>query len=632
MWQAVGPASAAPAALPPAQTPALTARTVEPRDLESFLDGAIPSQLEAYHIPGATVSVVSNGQLLLAKGYGYADAERLKPVQADRTLFRVGSVSKLFVWTAVMQLVEQGKLDLNADVNSYLRDFKIPATFPQPVTMANLMTHTAGFEDSYSGIFVPRASDLQPIGPFLEKNLPARVMPPGQLSAYSNHGATLAAFIVEQITGMAFDQYVQQNILGPLGMDRSSFQQPLPAELAGDTATGYNYVGGHPQPQGFEYIEVAPAGALSSTATDMARFMIAHLENGRVGNVRILGEAATREMHAQHFTHDPRVSGMAYGFYEMNLNGQRLIVHGGDTAWFHTLLALIPDSRTGIFVSYNSPQGAQAREKLLEAFLNRYYPTDPARPASPPSNSRQDLARFTGTYWPDRISYTGYLKIAGLFNAVTVNVAPDGRLLMPDDLYEMKEWADIGPGLFKEVDGQQLTAFRTDQSGNATHLFMGNQPVIAFIKAPWYDTVPLQVGILGLCLLIFLSAALVWPISFLLHRWKGATSEPNRGIPHVAHWLAGIMAAIDLAFVIALVVLLSNPVQIAFGVPPGLPVALTAALFASVLGVAVVVLAPVAWIGRYWGRAARVHYSMVAIAAVTFTLWLNHWNLLGFHY
>ncbi len=204
----------------------------DPRELETFLDGVLTSQLKENHIPGATLSVVKDGKLLLAKGYGDADIKQNKPVVADTTLFRVGSISKLFTWTAIMQLAEEGKVNLHTDINTYLKTFKIPATYPQPITLENLLTHTAGFEDSGKGTFFYKASDLEPLSTWLPSHIPARVRPPGVVTSYSNYGATLAGYIVEQVLGMSYDQYVEQHILQPLNMKHSTFRQPLPSELA----------------------------------------------------------------------------------------------------------------------------------------------------------------------------------------------------------------------------------------------------------------------------------------------------------------------------------------------------------------------------------------------------------------
>jgi|SRR5680860_667054 len=195
-------------------------------DIEEFLDTALPRQMEDEHIAGAAVAVVRDGTLLTARGYGYADVEQKQSVVADQTIFLTGSTGKLFTWTAVMQLVEQGKLDLDADVNTYL-DFQIPATYPAPIRLKHLMSHSAGFEDR-AFIFARDPGELLPLGPYLARNTPRRVRPPGVLSAYSNYGAALAGYIVERVAQKPFAHYMAEHIFAPLQMRHSSFEQPLP--------------------------------------------------------------------------------------------------------------------------------------------------------------------------------------------------------------------------------------------------------------------------------------------------------------------------------------------------------------------------------------------------------------------
>ena len=187
-------------------------------DFETFLDALIPSQLRNRNIAGAVVAVVKDGQVLFQKGYGYADFEAKKPVLPDQTLFRPGSISKLFTATAVMQLVEQGKLDLDRDVNDYL-DFAIPKTYPEPVTLRQLLTHTAGFEETLKNLFVAHQSDVKPLRAYLVNQMPARIFPPGKVPSYSNYGFTLAGYIVERVSGEKFERYVTNHILQPLRMD-----------------------------------------------------------------------------------------------------------------------------------------------------------------------------------------------------------------------------------------------------------------------------------------------------------------------------------------------------------------------------------------------------------------------------
>jgi CubicO group peptidase (beta-lactamase class C family) len=207
-----------------AQSPA---QSMTAPDVEAFLDGVMPLQLEREDIAGAVIAVVKDGHLLFAKGYGFSDVAKRTPVDAGATLFRPGSISKLFTWTSIMQLVEQKKLDLDRDVNDYL-DFKIPATYSQPITLRNIMTHTPGFEEAIKDLFIANEKDLRPLGDYLKASLPERVFPPGTTPAYSNYATAVAGYIVQRISGEAYDDYVERHILQTLGMAHTASVSPFP--------------------------------------------------------------------------------------------------------------------------------------------------------------------------------------------------------------------------------------------------------------------------------------------------------------------------------------------------------------------------------------------------------------------
>src|SRR5499427_47365 len=279
-----GALAAAPenAAVTPAPVAAAVPLTAE--DANAWLDGYMPYALKTGDIAGAVVAVVKDGQILTARGFGYADVATRKPVDPKLTLFRPGSVSKLFTWTAVMQLVEQGKIDLDADVNQYL-DFTIPAREGKPVTMRELMQHTAGFEEQAKGVITenPKAPGFETL---LKAWVPVRVFAPGTTPAYSNYGASLAGYIVQRVSGEPFDSYIEKHVFEPLEMKYSTFRQPLPPELAPLMSNGYRLASG--EPGAFEIVGPAPAGSLSSPGEEMGHFMVAHLQNGEYHGKRIL--------------------------------------------------------------------------------------------------------------------------------------------------------------------------------------------------------------------------------------------------------------------------------------------------------------------------------------------------------
>jgi CubicO group peptidase (beta-lactamase class C family) len=597
-------------------------------ELESFLDGVMNMQLQAYHIPGAAVSVVKDGRLLLAKGYGYANISQQQPVKADRTVFRVGSVSKLFTWTAVMQLVEEGKLDLHADINTYLKTFKIPATYPQPITLENLLTQTPGFEDSTNGLLARSADELTPLGTWLPGHIPTRIYPPGMVTVYSNYGTTLAAYIVEQVSGKPFEQYIEQHIFQPLAMTHSSFRQPLPTQLAQQISQGYAYTNGAYRADPFENIEVAPAGALSTTVTDMANFMIAHLQNGRFGNQRILQEATAREMHQQHFTNDPRIPGMAYGFYEANINNQHLLEHDGDTTLFQALLALLPGQHIGVFVSFNHAGGPSEYETFMQAFMNHYFPASGGQTQQASAVSNTCISQIVGSYLATRHNETSYLKLFNLFKMDEVSDAGNGQITVStsDGAITLHE---VAPCVFHEVAGQRSIVFRRD--GRGTWMFLDDDPVEGFEKVPWYETQLFQMILLAVCLLLFLSAFRHGLLRFLRSMFghKQGDNVPKRSISAiVALWLSWTFSVLSIGIVIGFIVLFTTDTPAIIVAPLPLLYAIVAANQVSIALATMMLICTVwQWVRPGWNLGQRAYYTLLTLAAISFVADLAFWNL-----
>jgi CubicO group peptidase (beta-lactamase class C family) len=611
----------------------------DPEELETFLDAFFAEQMEALHIPGAVFILVKDGETFFSKGYGLADLESQRPVIPGETLFRVGSVSKLFTATAIMQLVEQERLDLDDDVNQYLKSFQLEENYPRPVTIANLLTHTGGFDERLTGTGVRSPSELVPLGPYLADNMPPRVMPPGDTISYSNHGYALAGYLVEEISGMPFEQYIEENVLQPLDMNHSSFRQPLRPELASDLAVGYVYTTDY-QVMPVEYLNIAPAGSLYATATDMAHFMIAHLQNGRYEGTRILEAETAQEMHRRQFTHHPQLAGWAYGFYEHIENGQRALAHGGDITGFSSLLFLLPEQNLGFFVSFNASVSAlfglgDPREELVSRFLDRYYPVAEGPVSGQPS---ADLQRFSGNYRMNRYARTtlekGLPPIPMLQWRVTAN--DDGTLTLeyPPMLGGNSSlWTEVEPLLFQNVDGDGYIAFREDENGRRiTHMFIITFGTpMALEKVSWYETDAFQLILIGFFVLAFLSV-LAWPVGSLIRHLRKRPAQPSR--PALwARCLAGLVSALNLVFVVGLVVRLGQVFSgVFYGTPAYFVALLVIPLLTAILTVGLVVFTVLAWRDDYWSALGRLHYSLIAVAALVFIWFVNYWNLLGFRF
>jgi CubicO group peptidase (beta-lactamase class C family) len=616
--QVFGPAPVVPA----------TVRGVHDRaELAAFLDGIMAANLRDKHVAGATVAVVKDGALFYAKGYGWADVAHHTAIDPERTLFRIGSTSKLVTWTAVMQLVEQGKLDLDTDVNKYI-DFKIPATYPQPITLRAIMTHTPGFEDDGRDLFTEDSARMIPMGRWLATHIPGRVRPPLTYSSYSNYATALAGYIVQRVSGQPWDDYAEQHVLQPLGMTHTTTRQPLPAALRGDMSQGYTWGGGAYVPHKFEIVNGAsPAGSISASATDMARFMIAHLNDGVLDGKRILADSTAERMHARAFGHDPRLPGFALGFYEKSSHGLRIIGHGGDTRWFHTDLALIPDEKLGVFVSYNTSTGGELSfGPFMNEFLDHYYPL-PTPAVAAVTDAPQQARRVAGEYEFNRHSYTTFQKAIGLGGDIRVSAADSGRLVLHSALGDMR-LVPVGPLLYRDELGGDLVAFQSDAKGRIARGFLGEAPMMTMERVPFSQSLPLHWILLGLGVVVFLGI-LAAAVGRFVRRRVGE-AYPGDALP--GRWLLITFSLADLLFIIAVVTIVGGSGGLLEGPLTSLKIALILPILALLCTLAAVYVAARHWRTRAGTALARLRYSSAVVVALLFTWSLAQWNLIGWHF
>ncbi len=593
-------------------------------DVEPFLDGLVASEMAGLHIPGAVVTVVADGEVLIAKGYGYGTVEPPIPVSPERTLFHLASISKVFVWTAVMQLVEQGTLDLSQDINTYLGDDAIPMSGPVPISLLDLMDHTAGFEERALGTSERVGAKLQPLTLFLRTHRPNVIYPPGTVTAYSNYGAALAGEIVSRMTGRPFEAYVERTIFEPLDMRHSTFRQPVPAELADDLANGYRYVGGAFERQEPEWVNLGPAAALRASADDIATFMLAQLGATRGDRAPILAADTLRTMQGPSFRNDPRVQGMAHGYLMARINGERIIWHGGDVLAFHSGLVLLPDRHLGLFVSFNSSEAAPAVLEVIQAFLNRYFPAPRPTEATPSRGSAASPdPALVGTFLPTRSETTTAGRLMELIGSVTVQEQGGDRVRVtlgsPAQMTGIYEFT--APGVAHPISGD-LDVFG-DLVLSGDKLMFENNPTLAYIRAPWYVNPTLQFGALGCAVFALVSG--LWLV------WDGRRLDLAFGDHLGLPWwvMAATLEAlclIGLATVAGLAAVFSTP-DVVFGLPPWsvgvfwLPVPLAILSMASLLG------AIRFWVHPFQPLRIRVHVTLVALGGAVLVLWLWYWNL-----
>jgi CubicO group peptidase (beta-lactamase class C family) len=514
----------APAAADAATSP--VAHALNKPDLGAFFDGMIPLQLERGDIAGATVLVMKDGETLLQKGYGFSDLKAKKAVDPESSMFRLASISKLFTWIAVMQLVEQGKLDLDVGVDRYL-DFPIGTNsgFDQPITLRNLMTHTSGFEETVRNIIVTDSEHYLDLRDFLIQNQPNRLFAPGSIAAYSNYAVGLGSYIVQRVSGDAFEDYIAQHIFSPLGMAHSTFHQPPQEALKDLPAEGYRASSSDPA-IGFERFSPVGAGGISSTAADMGRFGQALLNGGELDGHRILKQESLAAMWKPQFRADDRLPPIGLGFYQVWRNQLKWIGHQGDLVAFHSLFFVEPQQKLVLFISYNSSGSAsKTRTELLNAFSDRYFP---AQLEQPFINGRQGgLKEIEGTYQATRRAESTPLKLLALFGQAHATVDKDG-VLHVDKMKDLRGhpfgWKPTGKDFWQQVDDQnKLLAIRA-ADGQIERL-AGAFTAAQWQRVPWYEEDRVVYSMLGASLLVGVSVLFI-SILRLARRYIFRSTQP----------------------------------------------------------------------------------------------------------
>lgn len=603
-------------------------------EVAAFLDGFFPPKMEEHRVPGAGVVVVRDGAVLAARGYGFADLDTKQPVVAERTLFPAASVSKLFTATAAMQLVEEGRLDLDGDVNRVLRGFRLPATFPEPVTLDHLLTHTAGFEDSEIGLLVARQEEVVPLGTYLAAHLAPRVRPPGRLHCYTNFATMLAGHLVEEASGRPFDRYVEERLLRPLAMERSA-PWPVAGALGDDLAMGYAPAGeGYRSTRelmGGRTLRPAadsfPAGFLAAPVTDMAHFLIAHLEGGVYAGRRILAPETVRRMQATQFVQHPGLPGMALGFFEVWSRGARGLAHGGDGLGYGALLFLLPERRTGFYLAHSNASPA-LRADFAAAFVDRYLPAAEAQRAVPETAGRADARRLAGSFAQLRRNRTTVESLPTTLLQLRLT-APDAETLVLDWPIS-RRYRMTGPSTAERVDAEGGLAFVEDALGRPTYLYAwdgGLPQLMGFERMPWYASMETQLALLGGFAAAFLSAVVVFPAAALVRRLRRRGVRPARPLS-AARWTSGAMAAGNLLFLLGFARLILGG-GFAVAATRGMPLLLGLPLVTAGLALSALALAGHLWRRRLGSLAARLHLSAVALAGAAFPLYLAGWNLLA---
>ena len=627
------------------------AQTVKPislpldsASLVHLLDSLIVPGLEKYHIPGMVIAIVHDSDIVLAKGYGYADIDRKIPFDPDSTVIRIASVSKLFTGTAVLQLAERGVLDMHQDINTYLTRFKVENWPGKPITLHHLLTHTAGFDDRSIGKSTWTQESQIPLGDFLATRLPRRICPPGEVYTYSNFSNALAGFVVEEVAHEEFAAYVRHNILEPLGMKRSDYR--LRPDLQPLLAQCYSHAGASFQHNPFDFINDYPGGQMLSTGRDMAKFMIAHLQLGQYEGKRILSEQSVTAMHTVQFTHHKELEhAVGYSFGILPARSQTVLMHDGGYTGVGSRLCLCPESRIGFFVACNIMDGALLDE-VSRTLLDLIIPAAPQDSTKYPLTTLprydKDIAEFAGTYRFSRYTHNDFTKSGVLIGMggpeMNIGRNVEGMILMNTFSGKPRRMVQIQPCFFQSIDDGYMCAFRRDASGKITHLFTNG--TTAFEKISWYETTMFQRSLLGVCLLCFAFVSIVLPIIQRIRK----TRKPSGLDIDPVRWFSQKAAATFLLYLLGLGVVMTFVIpqeELMVGFAHGMHWTMYVVQSIPLLGILFVA----GLLGSLFRRSAKRPDAkageqarsgwlglVTAVAGVAFVWFLLYWNLIGYRF
>ena len=466
----------------------------------------MPKLLEQQHIAGTAVAVVHDGRVVMLRGYGRARLDPDVPVDPERTLFRVGSVTKVFTSVAALQLVDAGKADLHQDIRAYVPDVQTR----YGATLHQLLTHTAGFGERFAGAYTD-AAHLMPLAEHLRRSPPDQVMPPGRVYSYSNYNTALAGLVIEARSGLTFDRYLDDHVFGPLKMTSSTVHQPPQPELAPLVARGYRWTGDRPEPVDYSYIYPSPAGALSTTAGDMGRFMLALLGDGSAQGAPVLTPASATALLAAQFTPDPRIPAAAYGFGHLMWHGHRLVYRDGTLGDQHGTLILVPEDRLGIFIASNSLPGLG--DFLYAPMMTHLFgDTDPPLPAlAPRPGASERAARLAGAYRDYHHTRSDMSRVRALMPMIQARLTVDGDGALR---WQGRRWLEVEPSVFRREDAHEYIVFRTGERGEA-ELHSGNG---TYERIGWLEQTAFHGVLLVTCVAAFLTYAGFRLVALVRHR------------------------------------------------------------------------------------------------------------------
>ena len=601
---------------------------IDMKQVEAFTDHFFKTHMDKEHVPGAAIAFVKGEQIAFMKGYGYADLENKVEVDPEKTVFGIGSVSKLLTSTAVLKEYEKGHIDMDIDINHYLTNFKIKENFSKPVTMKTLLTHSAGFIQSSIGIGTRSKENVIPLEKYLKESIPEQVYEPGTFFSYSNQGMALAGYIVEQTSKIPFEEYIEQEIFKPLQMENSSFKLSLPENMKKHLAVGYSYWRQQQKlaPTSEMYYHVVPAAGCYSTVSDMAKFIIAHLNDGRYRENQVLKSATMTQMHNQQFCNQERMPGQAYGFWETYENNKRGLFHTGTTDGYANLLYIMPDEKIGFMLSYN-----QASEKLraefLSSFLDTFYPVTITKQQQIDLKLEKKLKGYEGLYWNVEKPQKTLDKLEVIMSdgLVKAKLNEKGKLRLTDYYgEEIGEYTIIEDGILQKVNSEEIIQIN---GGKGPCLYIKNN---AYRKVVWYEN-PIVSMILATVALIIMIVSFIVVIYQRIRRKKlDSDKEKKIALGKTVQYLQIGTTLLTVVFgvLVAVISMKLGKYAFMFGIPNILKITLWIPWLLCAILLILVVLLMIIWRKSYGTIRDRVQVTVYTLGLVMLLIALKFWNMI----
>ena len=595
-------------------------------ELGNWIDAQFTKAIDSLNMAGATMVLMHKDSVIHINGYGLADIEKNIPVNDSTTLVKLASISKTFVGVSIMKLYEEGKLSLDVDINQYLKSLKVDYKYENPITIRQLLTHTAGLDERNMANRVRTVKEMMPLAEYLEKRLPPQIRPPGEALTYSSHGYALLGLIVEDISGIPFHEFVKLNILEPLDMNYSNFNEQEAFEHY--YSLSYLQKDDSLIPYEPSFMHQYPAGSMTSTTIEMSQYISMLLNNGRYKDAIILDSLTVSKMFSPAFKHYEKAeNGWLYGFYERHWKDLQVIEHGGDIDGFANTLMLIPEKKLGLFISINSSNLKNRKSKqFIEDFTNLLfskmlpsYAQKELRTRAPDSGFvNKPINSFQGVYRYTRYAQTTLDKVA-----VFIGLAPEIRIVEKNDTLIIKgKNEQLIPDTdltFYGTTEKKHYAFGENYKGDIGYFFSDTR---SYHKLEWYETVKFQLFIIGGIVLIFLLSILGNLVRILILRKK----------VELVGKLNLIMAILALIFLTSfgLILLKTDPYEFTYGIPN----LLKAVLILPFIFIALALMSTYHFIRALTLRKIefwKFNYA-VSITAIIFIVWLHYWNLIGFNY